>query len=77
MNLTQQIDFDVECLTDYFHRLFVLADETSKIRPLPPDASLVRKQYVAELATQFVPENVSAFIPPGHGGQHLQPRVFQ
>jgi hypothetical protein len=68
MNLTQQIDFDVECLTDYFQRLFVLAEETSKLHRPTPDPDLIRKQFVAELAKQFVPDNVSVFIRPDMAG---------
>ena len=68
MNLIQQIDFDVECLTDYFQRLFVLAEETSKLHRPVPDPVLIRKQFVTELAKQFVPDNVSGFIRPDMAG---------
>jgi len=68
MNLIQQIDFDVECLTDYFQRLFVLAGETSKLHRPTPDPLLIRKQFVAELAKQLVLDNVSAFIRPDMTG---------
>jgi hypothetical protein len=68
MNLIQQIDFDVECLTDYFKRLFVLAEETSKLHRPTPDPNLVRTQFVAELAKQFIPDNVSGFIRPDMAG---------
>lgn len=68
MNLNEQIDFDVECLTDYFQRLFSLADETSKLARPTPDPMLVRTQFVSELAKQFVPDNVAAFIRPDMAG---------
>ena len=68
MNLIQRIDFDVECLTYYFQRLFFLAEETSKLHPPEPDPILIRKQYAVELAKQLITNNISMFIRPNMVG---------
>jgi len=64
VKLSDQIDFEVQCLRDYFERLFLLANETSKIQPPFPSESDLAKQFGTELAKQFVSDSVAAFIRP-------------
>lgn len=56
MTITDRIDFDVTCLTDYFQRLFSMGEEASKIKPAADTDG--------EDSEQFVNHSIAAFIRP-------------
>jgi hypothetical protein len=64
MKISDRIDFDVQCLKDYFERLFLLAEETANVQPPALDTIEFGPQFATELAKQFVSESVAALIRP-------------
>jgi hypothetical protein len=56
MQITDQIDFDVQSLRTYFEQLFLMEEQTSKMTRPPI--------VLGKLADQFIAENVAAFIRP-------------
>ena len=54
MTITEQIDLDVQCLDDYFRKLFAMAKKASLVEPSAVDTSAPSEQFIAQSVTAFI-----------------------
>lgn len=54
MTITEQIELDVQCLNDYFRKLFVMAKEATLEVTSTVDASVASERFIAHSVTVFI-----------------------